>query len=149
MHPLSSFLYLSCSTIVFFHTMFPLPSFSHFCTIYGCPPAISTSPHLYPSYSNVVPFTPTHGCIPTPCPHFRFFFVSFMPISLLPASSPTLPHCMTLFHYAPHPLDDPFDICFGHDSVSFHANSGPADVYKCPFETCQLISAEMRSERSG
>ena len=50
--------------------------------------------------------------LPAPLPHFRFFFASFMPIFLLPASSPILPHCMTLFHYAPHSLDDPFDICF-------------------------------------
>ena len=40
-----------------------------FCTIYGCPPATSTSPNLYLSYSNVTQFTPTHGWpIPTPCP---------------------------------------------------------------------------------
>ena len=83
-----------------YHTSFPLAPkcwYLHFSLLYN---PINPLPFfLHPFSLNDIPAHPT----PSSPPKFLLFAL-FMSVALLPASSLTLIHCMSLFYYALHHL---------------------------------------------
>jgi hypothetical protein len=85
----------TCSPISFFLNLLPLPYFRLFWTIYGWPPATSTSPHIYTLYLIVFPYPPPHAWpIPFPCP----CLLPYSPFSLLCPFMDAFPYMSTFYH---------------------------------------------------
>jgi hypothetical protein len=81
----------TCSPIAFFLNLLPLPHFRYFWTIYGCPPATSTYPHLYTLSWIVFPY-PLHDPSPCPC------LLPYSPFSLLYPFMDTFLHSIMFSH---------------------------------------------------